>query len=168
MKKLFISLLLALMFGTLAVLGVACSTNLGPKPKLDIDEVQEALEDEDYYVSVYKKNLDPEYKAKLSAYKDDDSITIVWFNDRETAKLYFDSLKISYDVEVKSNELQIKMIEHKLDKYEDDLDSDEIDDLEDELKDLKKELRKMKEDYSFGIDGKVVWYGTADAVKDTK
>lgn len=168
MKKLLISLLMVLMFCTLAVFGVACSSNLGPKPELDIDEAQEALEDEDYSVYVSKKNLDPEFEATLSAYNDDDRIYIVWFNDKETAKIYFEQIKLEYESEIAGMENQIKMIEHKLDKYEDDLDSDEIDDLEDELKELKKELKEMKEDSAFGIDGKVVWYGTADAVKDTK
>lgn len=168
MKKILISLLMALMLCSLAVFGVACSTNLGPKPELDIDDAQEALEDEDYYVNVSEKYLDPEYEAILSASKDDDSLTIIWFNDKDTAKIYFDSIKINHENEIKSMELQMKMIENKLDKYEDDLDSDEIDDLEDELKELKKELKDYKEDYAYGIDGKVVWYGTADAVKDSK
>ncbi len=168
MKKLLISLLLALMLCATAVFGVACSTNLGPKPELDLDEVQEVLEDEDYYVYVYEDDLDPEFEATLSAYNDDDHLYIAWFNDKETAKIYFEQIKLEYDSEVAGMENQIKMIEHKLDKYDDDLDSDEIDDLKDELKELKKELKNLKEESAYGIDGKVVWYGTVDAIKDTK
>lgn len=168
MKKILISLLMALMLCSLAVFGVACSTNLGPKPELDIDDAQEALEDEDYYVKIYEEEGEPEFESRLYAVKGDDYIEIYWCNDKQTAMILFDTTKKALETRIGQIELQMKMIENKLDKYEDDLDSDEIDDLEDELKELKKELKDYKEDYAYGIDGKVVWYGTADAVKDSK
>ena len=53
-------------------------------------------------------------------------------------------------------------------KYEDELKSDEIDEIEDEIKELEEELEDYEEKYVYGIKGKIVWYGTADAVEDSK
>ena len=72
------------------------------------------------------------------------------------------------DYKIDSLELEIKSVKHILAKYEKDLKSDEIKGYEDDLKDLEKELEEYKEEYVIGRSGKYVWYGTVDAIKDSK
>ena len=104
----------------------------------------------------------------MYAYDDDNSLSIVRYADAKSAKLAYQEIKLKYDYQIDSLKLEIKSLEHQLKKYEDDLDSDEIDEIEDEIKELKEELEEMKEDFVIGRSGKVVWYGTADAIKDSK
>lgn len=146
------------------------SCSFGPKPELDIDDAEEALEDENYSVSVNDDPSDPMYEATLSASNEDDYLRIVWFENASVAKLYYKSLKLEREQEIESLKLEIKTLKKVIKLYEDDYKSDELDELEDELKDLEKELDELKsnKEYAYGRSGKVVWYGTKDAVEDSK
>ena len=164
MKK-FLTLMLAVL---MLVSSVVVLSSCGAKPKLNLEKAEEALKDNDYMVS-YSDDIDEAgIEETLSAYKKDDSLVIVKFAKSSTAKLYYQQMKMELDYEIESIELKIKTTKHMLDKYEKDLDSDEIDELEDELKELEKELEETKEDYVIGRSGKYVWYGTEDAIKDSK
>ena len=179
-RKLAVLLALAMLIGC-----VALFASCGAKPELDLEKAKDALEDEDYtvYYSDDEDDLPVYAEGVLSASDDDDNyVYIMRFADAKTAKLYYNTLKIDRDneiaeikAEIKSLKAEIKASEQVLKKYEDDMKSDEIEDLEDEIeeledeiKDLEKELEDMKEDYVIGRSGKVVWYGTADAIKDSK
>lgn len=173
MKK-FITLftVAALLLCCMACFASCSGGNIGTTPELDFDDAQEALEDEGYTVSVSKDNDEGPAEKTLYAHKYDDgdstSLTIMECKDSTLAKLAFEALKLEYEARIKKYENQIKLLERLVDKYEDDYDSDEIDEMEDEIKDLKKSLKKFKEDYTFGIKGKIVWYGDNEAAKDSK
>ena len=156
----------------LCIIMIFAITSCSAKPEFDLDNAKENLEDNDYTVNVYDENdeddLAPGETEKLVASNSDEYICIIIYEDTDMAKLTYEKWKFTYDSEIKTLELQIKTIKHILDKYEGDLTSDEIDDYEDEIKELNKNLEKTKEDYVFGISGKIVWYGTADAIEDSK
>ena len=167
MKKRSLAVLLAL---AMLIGCVALFASCGPKPELDLRAAEDALEDEDYFVyySDDEDEEEPYIEESLYAYKDDESLTIVRFADSKSAKLFYNELKFEYDTEVEELELEIKRIKHILNKYSDELKSDYIDELEDELKDYEKELEELQEEGLFGINGKVVWYGTERAIEDSK
>jgi len=169
MKKILTVLLaMAMLLGCVAMF--ASCGNQGPKPKLNLEDAADALEDEDYSVHYEddEDNLGAGVVESLSAYKDDDGLYITKYASSATAKLYFEKFKFQYEMQIKSIKLQIKEKEHLLKKYEDDLDNDDIDDLEDDIKDLEKELEELEDEACFGRSGKYVWYGTKDAIKDSK
>ena len=60
------------------------------------------------------------------------------------------------------------MYKHTLNKYDSQLSSEEMDDLKEEIRELEEELEEYEEDYKCGRSGKIVWYGTEDAIEDTK
>ena len=163
MKK-FLSLLLAgiMIFSCLTVFASCAS-----KPEMDLDDAEENLEDEDYYVSYDEDCDDPGYKERLSAYKNGDSLTIIVFSDSKLAEITYKYLKNSLANFKKDLEREIKTMEHILKKYDDDMSSSEIDDMKDKIKDYKKELEEYDE-LVIGKSGKTVWYGTKDAIKDSK
>ena len=162
----------ALLLCCMACFASCSGGNVGTAPELDFDDAQEALEDEGYTVNVSEDSDEGPAEQTLYAHKYDDgdsvSLTIIECKDSTLAKLTFDTLKLQYEMRIKNYENQIKMLERLLDKYDDDYNSDEIDEMEDEVKELKKSLEKMKEDYTFGIKGKIVWYGDNEAAKDSK
>ena len=146
------------------------SSCFGPKPELDIGKAEDNLEDEDYTVNVVDDEdlLAPGQVERLSAYNGDDSIAIIEFENTKTAKLYYKQLKLERDQEIEEIKLEIKYMEHILDEYSKDLDSEDEDDYKDRLKDLRKELEEADEEVLFGRSGKIVWYGTKDAVEDSQ
>ena len=166
MKK-FLSLLLA----TAMILGcmlTLSSCAFAEKPELDLEDAQENLEDEDYHVSYEDDVDDAGYEEMLYAYNDkEDSLRVVVFSDSKLADMYYDTVKAQLKYQKETVEREIKMMEHLLKKYDDDMDSDEVDEMKDEVKELKKELKKF-DDVVIGKSGKTVWYGTKDAVKDSK
>jgi len=163
-------ILAALLALTLLVCGALTLTSCAPKPELYLEEAKDNLEDADYEVSHVDDEdmLSPAVKESLSAHDDDNYLYIVVFNDTKSAKLAYKEFKLESDQEIEALELEIKSIKHYLKKYEDDLDSDVIDEYEDELKDLEKELEEEKDEFVVGRSGKTVWYGTKDAIKDSK
>lgn len=166
MKKLIKSLFTLVLCFTCVLALTSCS-----KPELDFDDAKDNLESADYVVTLREDDddLEPNVETRLSAFGDDDEfLYIIEFKDLNSARIYYKTLKFELKSEKKSIKLEIKELEHLLKKYEDDLSSDEIDDIEDEIKDLEKELEEMNEDYVMGMWGKVVWYGTAEAVDDSK
>lgn len=175
LKRLFVVVLFVVFTFSLT----SCTT-----PTLNLEKAQEKLEDEDYTV-VYSDDedyLEVSMEEMLTARSEDgdDYLYMIKFKDAKSARLTYQSLKMSYKEEVndyknsiKEIELQIKEYKNLLNKYEDDLKDadyyeDEIEELEDELEELKEEFKEFKEDYSYGRSGKVVWYGTTKAVKDSK
>ncbi|MBR2431308.1 MAG: hypothetical protein IKB23_00140 [Clostridia bacterium] len=137
------------------------------RPKLNIDKAKDNLEDNGYIVVTYD-DLTIGVEEVLSASNGDDSLYIGKFDTAKMAKLEYNQLKEKYDYEIKALKLEIKEVKYILKKYKNELKSDEIDYYEDRLKDLQEELEEMKKDYVFGISGKTVWYGTADAAKDSR
>jgi len=166
MKRIFAAILALLM-----VLGsITMLASCGAKPKLNLERAEENLDDADYIVH-YEDDEDElsfTMEEKLEAYDGDNSITIIKYKKSSTAKLKYAELKLKYDSEIKYYENQIKYYEHIIKAYDDDLKSSEIDQYEDSLKDAEDYLEELKEEGAFGRSGKYVWYGTMDALKDTK
>ena len=170
MKKILSMLLVVVMLATCIMALSACA----PKPALkDLEEVAETLEDADYYASY---SDDEDYLGigmveRLYAYdKDDDSdntLVIIVYESAKLAKIAYKEAKLNLEMEEKELKLEIKKIETILKEYSGELKSAEIDAYEDELKDLEEELELYKE-YVVGISGKTVWYGTKEAIKDSK
>ena len=180
--------LLSLMLAASMLIGCALTLSscfFAPKPELDLKEAKKALEKEDYTVSYAdKEDLEdvPYVEERLSAYNDEDSLMICIYADAKSAELHYKRAKLDRDAaiaefeqEIEELELELAFYENILDKYEDDLDrddikdiEDEIEDLMDELEDVEKELKEYKEEYVIGKSGKTVWYGTKDAIEDSK
>ena len=160
--------LLALALIIVSIFSFASCSLFAAKPEFDLDDAKDALEDADYTV-IYEDDLDtPGIKEYLRAYDSkDNSLTIIVFEDAKLANLAYQQQKLEFEYDKDELELEIKANEHRLDKYEDDLDSADIDSIEDDIKDMNKELKEMK-DYVIGKSGKTIWYGTKDAIKDSK
>ena len=153
---------------------------MGETPELDLEEAKENLEDNDYYVHLItteeyeyaftgnSANIEQMLEAYSNDDDEDDVLVITEFKDSKSALLALRLYKIERDSEIKTLKAEIKSIEHLLEEYEDDMDDNYVEKLEDDIKELKKELRKLQDDYVYGIDGNYVWYGTIDAVEDTK
>ena len=171
MKKLLTGLLaIAMLLSCICILS-ACSV---PKPELDLKDAAEALEDEDYHVYYYDdedmSGFNYAMEETLYAYDDDHDnyIRIMKFKSAASAKLYYKQVKEWNEFEQEAEKSYLEVMEHSLKTYEDNLSSDEIDELEDKIKDCKKTLKENEEDYVVGRSGVYVWYGTKDAIKDSK
>ncbi len=143
----------------------------GATPKFDLEKAAENLERRDYWVS-YEEDYDdetaPQIKEYLSAHDGDQSITIIKFNDLRSAKLYYKIMKIEYETELKELKLELKAYRWEKIRYAGKLDSDDMDDLEEEIEELKDEIEDLKKEASYGRIGNIVWFGTKEAVEDTK
>ena len=153
MKKILSLLLVLVTMLALCTSLVACG---GPKPQLNLDKAEDCLKDHDYFVVVedgeeyggYEGYAVEEY---LYAEDDNDNeLTIIKFKTSKAAKLYYKYLG-------KGEE---KTLKYLLKKYGNDMDKDE-------KKYLEKELKEAQE-WVIGRSGKYVWYGTKDAIKDSK
>ena len=98
MKKfLTIMLAFALLFGCMVV------SSCGVKPVLDFEDVKDALEKEEYTV-IYKEDMSSNFyiEETLNASKGEDTLTMIKFADKKSAKLYYKSLKLKYDYEIET------------------------------------------------------------------
>ena len=168
MKKFITTFLALAMILSCAVVFSSCGI-FTAKPELDLEQAAENLEDADYSVSYVddEDELSAGVVERLSAYNDDDYLTVTVYGDSKSASIAYKTLKSSFEYYVKEMKLEIQRLENVLNKYDKDLDSDEIDELEDEIKELEKELEEL-EDIVIGKKGKTVWSGTKAAVEDSK
>ncbi len=174
MKKI-LSLVLALM---MLVGGVLALSSCGKKvePNLDLAAAKTKLEAAEYTVSLVdkKEELDPGIAKQFRAYKDggeetdDQYIYIVEYKDKKLAKLYFEETKAQIDYQIASLKAEIEIMEKTLELYEAEMQSEDINELKDEIKELKEDLTDYEENYTIGIDGCFVWYGTVKAAEASK
>ena len=141
-------------------------------PELDLRYAERALEKEDYtvYYSDDADDLDPGVTAELYArsYDGDEYLTITVFKTAKLAKLKYQSLNMYKETAIKGVKHDIKTLEYMLKKFDKDLSRSEINKLNDELEELYETLENLEKNYSFGINGKIVWEGTPDAIKDSR
>ena len=137
------------------------------KPEMDIDEARDNFEDEDYNVDYYDDLDHSQYEEYLYAYNDDNELHIILFKDSKLASIFYDKVKADIDYKRESIKREIESMEHILKKYDDNYTSSEIDDMEDELKELRREQKKLNK-HVIGKSGKTIWFGTEDAIKDSK
>lgn len=185
MKKTFRSLVAVVLL--LCTIFTISSCSLFSRPPRDLEKAADNLEDEDYYVRYYDDEDDiyiPGVVEYLSASDEDGEnyLTVLVFKTSKAASLYKQSVKMSLDHEMEEikNKIEeykheIKMLEYTLKKFDDDLDSDEIDEIEEEIdyyedriKEYEKELKELKKETVIGKSGKTIWFGTKDALKDSK
>lgn len=170
MKKVFVQLLTLVLVICCALTSVACT----PKPSFEFKQVKKVMEELDYSVEIEQgDDFYGEYGVieMLIAYEDDgnDELTIVKFSNKKIAKVYYNLMKFEAEKNIEEVKLMIKSGETILKEMRDELSSEEIDDLEDEKKDYKKELKDIEEEGRvYGISGYYVWYGTENAIKDSK
>lgn len=163
--------ILAAILALLMVLGsVMMFASCGQKPKLNLEKAEENLDDEDYNVTYIddEDELGIAMSEKLTANDGKNEITIIKYKKSATAKLKYKELKLEYDMQLEYYELRIAYYEHLIKTFDDDLKSSQIDEYEDQIKYYEDLLEEAKDEYVFGRSGKYVWYGTADALKDTK
>lgn len=155
MKKILSILLVIATMLTVCMSLVACG---GPKPKLDLDKAEENLEDKGYYVEIIDEEEDIIYEADYAGYaievilyaedeSREDVIFIMKFKTSKDARMYYKTITSSQ-----------KLYEYILKKFGRDMDDEEKDYLEEMI-----ERENVK-----GYFGKYVWFGTKDAIKDTK
>ena len=167
MKKIITAILALAMIISCVAVFASCG---GPKPKLDLDKAEANLKAAKYSVTHNDDadSLSAEKKETLYAYDDDDNyINIYVFNDKKSAKLYYESLELDLEASIDETKLEIKYIKNMIKKYSDDLNSITIKAYEEELKELEEELEELK-DIVIGRSGKTVWAGTKEAIKATK
>ena len=140
------------------------------KPKLDFNKAKENLEDEGYLITYVDNSefLEVNEKQSLHGYGDQEFIYIIEFRDLKSARLFLKYLEAEFDKTTESLKAELKMYKHTLNKYDKELTSEEMDDLKEEIRELEEELEEYEEDYKCGRSGKIVWYGTEDAIEDTK
>lgn len=176
MKK-FLTVILAvsLLIGSVLVFS-SCDmmTSLFNSPELDLEDAKDNLEDNGYSVSYNDDPSQVNVKETLTAtYSDSffsgakETLNITVYADSKSASLAYDKLKIQKDVQKEFIELQIQEYENILKKYDDDLRSSESDYYEDQIKDLEEQLEEL-EDAIIGKSGNTVWYGTKQAIDDSK
>lgn len=140
------------------------------KPKLDFNKAKENLEDEGYLITYVDNSefLEVNEKQSLHGYEDQEFISIIEFRDLKSARLFLKYLESEFDKTTENLKAELKMYKHTLNKYDKELTSEEMDDLKEEIRELEEELEEYEEDYKCGRSGKIVWYGTEDAIEDTK
>ena len=156
MKKILSMLLVLVTTLTVCMSLVACG---GPKPNLNLDRAKKNLKDNDYYVEMLSGDDWEDVEDGALAMEevlyaededdDDNYIYIIKFKTAKDAKLYYKA----YEDQTAWEEF----LKYVLKKFGDDMDREDRDYIEDEF-----------EDYSWGCSGKYVWYGSKDAIKDTK
>ncbi|MBO7187046.1 MAG: hypothetical protein J6V68_01440 [Clostridia bacterium] len=145
---------------------VACDV-----PETDFAEAKARLESKGYYVSYLTDAdiSDPTKKESLTATKGSDSLRMVKFDTYKMARLYLKQLELSLEYELEGLELQLDIAEFKVDEYEDVLSQAEKDELREEIAELELDIEELEDTQDFiGRKGKVVWYGTELAIKDSR
>ena len=138
----------------------------------DLEKTKENLEAAGYTVMLItaedKIGYLPDGAVKyLSASdKDDNTLVIYVYENRELAKLKYEQLKCSLEYQIESIELQIEQLEYDLENNED-LTDDEIKLIEKRIDTYEEALEQFKS-YKVGRSGKTIWYGTKDAAKASR
>lgn len=167
-----------LMIGAGAVAGlivviILASLLFGPKkPNFDLEEAADNLEDEDYVANFEddEDELDVGIVEELTAYSDGDFLYVKVFATKKLADIYYEDLQLGVEREKEDLKRKIEYYKYMIKKFEDELDDrDELDSYEEKLEDLEDELEDLKDsDVVIGQSGKKVWYGTKDAIEDSK
>ena len=192
MKKIIVTLLAAAMLLSCTLAFSACSL-FNPQPETDLEEAMENLEDADYEVDYEEEVDEVGISEQLSAFNEDgDRITIIVFEDKKLAELEYDKYKLTEKMEdemekaaekdakkhgedynqslvvekyeEKSDKLAYEYAKHMLDKYDDELSDEEIENYED----IVDRYANGEPEIIFGKSGKVFWYGTKQAIEDSK
>ena len=119
----------------------------------DPAKAEENLKAEGYDVTLIEEDLGDGMVAMLQAEKEDDSITIYYFDDKDAANKFWEDQEMD-DYEAQKDE-SLKELEQM---YEEELfDKDEYE-----------EMKKLIEDAKVKKQGKIIYAGTSAAIKAAK
>ena len=168
MKKIISSFIAFIMIISL-VLSISSCVAI---PKLDLKHAERALKEENYYVSYIDdaEDLDAGEIENFTATSRDgkDHLYVVRYETTKLAKLNYEVIKLERQNSIDATKKEIKIIEYTLKKFDKDLSRTEYNELNDRLEDLYDALDTLQKDLSIGINGKYVWVGTKNAIKDSK
>ena len=172
MKKLFTKLLAGIM-----ALGCVCAM-ASCSPTLDIRSVEDALEDNDYVVEVFKDDeatiMGIQGVVSKVLYAENEETGEYFYmyetKDEEAAKLYYDMKKTEIKNEIAQCKDEIALYKNLKNSYKKDLWHEDMADIEDSIKELKKEIEDLKEDLKcIGVNGVYFWEASSeDALKDAQ
>ena len=151
----------------LAVVCLFACVSCTPAPKKDLAAAKSNLEAKNYVVFLDDTTDDPTVSETLTATNVNESLYIVRYASNKLAKLALRRAEAQIDAQIEDIKLEIKSIKHIMNKFDDELTTDEMDDYKEELRELEEELEEIK-NVVFGRSGKLFWYGTKQAIKDSK
>ncbi len=100
--------------------------------------------------------------------EDDEMLYITVYSSKKLARIEHDAVKAYLESQIKNAKIEAKKIEYLLQNHRAELTEDEISDYREELAELYDELEEMTDNIAVGRSGTAVWYGTEDAIEDTK
>lgn len=188
MKK----VLSAVLAAVLLVSAVFVFSSCAAKPELDLEKAMENLLNAGYRVTYYgEKNelQSAERSESLYAYKlagdgsnENEELTVLVYKDASVAKAALNMMKqeraaaiAEIKGEIKRTQAEIAYFEALLEAHEEDPAvngssstlRDAIREMEDEIDELEEQLESEK-NVICGRQGKVVWYGTKTAIRDSR
>ena len=177
MKNTLVKLLLLAALVSCLFIFVSCSASLD----LTIDEAEEIFEDDDDWTVSVTEPKEGIVKASLSAYNNDTedrkSFTMIEYIDEDLAKMMYEQKELEREqglekkkMSLEQYELQLEQIQTLLEDFKSELEDAEadsyeenIDDLEEEIKELENEIDEYDDNYKYGRDGCIFWYGDIEA-----
>ena len=141
------------------------------KPELKLEKAETRLKDEGYNVVVQDSSeygVKTIFQASKQSSNGTDTLYIIECESSKMAQLTYDVMLASYQSRVDSTQAQYDLLSYQLKTYRDELKRTEIDELEDQIEQYEEELEEYAEDFTAGVSGKFVWFGTVDAAKDSK
>ena len=143
---------IATLIAVMALVAVLAACLVACMPS-DPAKAEENLKAEGYDVTLIEEDLGDGMVAMLQAEKEDDSITIYYFDDKDAANKFWEDQEMD-DYEAQKDE-SLKELEQM---YEEDLlDKDEYE-----------EMKKLIEDAKVKKQGKIIYAGTSAAIKAAK
>ncbi len=143
---------IATLIAVMALVAVLAACLVACMPS-DPAKAEENLKAEGYDVTLIEEDLGDGMVALLRAEKEDDSITIYYFDDKDAANKYWEDEEMD-DYEAQKEE-GLKELEQMY--KEDLLDKDEYE-----------EMKKSIEDAKVKKQGKIIYAGTSAAIKAAK
>ena len=143
---------IATLIAVMALVAVLAACLVACMPS-DPAKAEENLKAEGYDVTLIEEDLGDGMVAMLQAEKEDDSITIYYFDDKDAANKFWEDQEMD-DYEAQKDE-SLKELEQM---YEEELfDKDEYE-----------EMKKLIEDAKVKKQGKIIYAGTSAAIKAAK
>ena len=107
--------------------------------------------------------------ASFTASNDDDEyLYMAEYESSALASVQYDKVKLQYETEEKETQLEIDELEAFYDLYKDQMSDEEKQAHKDDIAELKKSIDDLNDNFTFGRSGCIIWYGTAQALKDSK
>ena len=157
--------------GTFCVLLTICVLVLSScaSPELDFDDAKVTLEEKGYTVLHTKNPLTEGMVASFTASNDDDEyLYMAEYESSALASVQYDKVKLQYETEEKETQLEIDELEAFYDLYKDQMSDEKKQAHKDDIAELEKSIDDLNDNFTFGRSGCIIWYGTVQAVKDSK